>query len=136
MPSFDSALEKCRDEGARLWQPRNLDFFNNFKPFIEPDFKTMFNGTDAYVAIGLELRWEEGLGIPYYPDGTPVPRNMLDPDWFATKWDETNENYTCMAFNRNVTIVNVPCNGYRQGKRHAFPFHYLCLTLHPRYRLH
>lgn len=122
--TFSQASEICSKDGSRLWQPRSLKAFENI---IELEANIFYSTPQfpwatgqSLTAIGLEIRFENGNAVPYYPDGTRMPENLLDLSWFTVNWDDSDENKKCVAF-RGGDLVNVECDGYFDGSDDTLP---------------
>ena len=120
MASFLEAKAKCNAEGGRLWQPRNAEAWANLLSLEEdilsiPSGHFPFNGQITYIAIGLDIKIEDGSAVAYYTDGTKVPENLIGE---AFVWDATypmvDANRLCVAITEGK-LRNVPCAGYAEG---------------------
>ena len=120
--TFAEAKAKCNSDGARLWQPRNEDAWNNLmslesKLLSSPQGHFPFHSPDnSFIAIGLEIKIDQyGEAVAYYPDGAKVPENLIGRAFvWDTLFPENNADKTCVALIEGK-LRNVVCNSYEEG---------------------
>lgn len=107
--SYLEAQDSCAKDGARLWEPRNVDGFVSLKRFYSKQLsQTQFpNGHNGRVlfAIGMKVNDSEAI----YPDGTVVPSQILDQivEW-ETGHPQAGELCVYLA---DTKMRSMPCNG-------------------------
>ena len=107
--TFLQAQEACARDGARLWEPRNVDGFISLKRFYNgQSTQTNFpNGYSGQVALAIGMKMNESKA--YYPDGTRVPSQILD---LIVSWEtgHPKSGELCVYF-VNEKMQSLPCIG-------------------------
>ena len=117
------AESACREDGARLWQPRNADAWTGLKHFESSTLDGRFNGItgvdEDLVAIGMTV--DDADGTVRYPDGTEVPESLFGTavEW-AAGFPVVGAGKGCVAVNGDMELVNVECDGYSNGNVRKF----------------
>ena len=126
--AFSEAKTICNSEGGRLYQPRNEDAWNTLlafesELFADPKGHFPFNTGETYVAIGMEIKIEDGEPVSYYSDGTKVPENLIGKafvwDNAPTSFPENDAAKTCVGIVAGK-LRNVPCAGFANGRWNFF----------------
>ena len=107
--SFLEAQQACLQDGARLWEPRNVDGFVSLKKFYaeqlsQTAFPNDHAGKVAY-AIGMRVNITKAS----YPDGTPVPSQILEQ---IVSWETGHPlSGELCVYLVDTKMQSLPCNG-------------------------
>ena len=98
--SYSQAQDICGNEGARLWEPRNVDGFTSLKRFYEGQFsQTTFPehySSPIPFAIGILLKEIDDELVPIYPDGNPIPSQIVSEVVNWTNGNPTADDKLCV----------------------------------------
>lgn len=110
--SFDDALSKCQEQGARLWEPRTTSAFHNIlkTDMTVPHFSWM---TNAATATGLRAMMVGGsVKIVYQGSSVPMSEMLMSALIWETGYPVASP--PCIGL-VNGKLKNVDCDGYQNG---------------------
>lgn len=109
--SFLDAHLRCRQQGARLWEPRVL---SSIKNILKTDLELghfSYVDTDGYTGIGIKLKVIDG--VPYYEyfsDESSVPMVLIDKlDWAAGHPIVDTDGTFCLGI-KNKEFYSLTCD--------------------------
>ena len=106
---YAESQEACAEDGARLWEPRNVDGFVSLKRYFakqlsQTEFPNAGNGHVAF-AIGMKVNGSKAT----YPDGSLVPSQILDQ---IVSWENGHpQDGELCVYLVNEKMQSLPCNG-------------------------